>query len=62
MPWMSIESAPFEQDLELAVIEADEDIHAVVFPCRRVVGGWTKTATGSRVELHPTHWRYWEKK
>lgn len=60
MAWTKIETAPFDRDLELAVIEADGDIHAVVFPCRRVVSGWIKSETRRPVELHPTHWRNWE--
>ena len=62
MKWFEIETAPFNRDLELAVIEADGDIYAVVFPCRRVVDGWIKAATGRPVELHPTHWRDWERR
>lgn len=61
MTWMKIETAPFDRDLEVAVIEANGDTYAVIFPCHRVLGGWTKAATGGHVEIHPTHWRNWEK-
>ena len=40
--WQSIATALFDRDLELAVINYD-GIHALVFPCRRILGGWTKT-------------------
>ena len=59
MAWMKIETAPFDRDLELAVIEANGDTYAVIFPCRRTLRGWTKSETGRPVELHPTHWRNW---
>lgn len=57
--WQPISTAPFDRDLELAVIEEDGP-HALVFPCRRVLIGWTKSATRERVDVSPTHWRIWE--
>ena len=33
--------------------------HAVVFPCRRVLGGWVKATTLKPVDVRPTHWREW---
>jgi hypothetical protein len=35
----------------LAVVEDNRTIYPVIFPCRRVLGGWTKAATGGHVEL-----------
>jgi hypothetical protein len=59
MTWLKIDSAPFDRDLEVAVIDYDGP-HLVVFPCRRVLGGWVKAATRARVNIHPTHWREWD--
>ncbi len=56
--WQPASTAPFDRDLELAVIDVLE-IHALVFPCRRVVGGWIKAATKQRIAIDPTHWREW---
>jgi hypothetical protein len=56
--WNSIASAPFDRDLELAVIDAD-GAHALVFPCRRVLAGWINAETRQRIDVHPTHWRDW---
>lgn len=56
--WKDISGAPFDRDLELAVIDYDGP-HALVFPCRRVLGGWTKAETKERIEVRPTHWRPW---
>jgi hypothetical protein len=36
--WQGISKAPFDRDLELAVTDGDGP-HALVFPCRRVLGG-----------------------
>jgi hypothetical protein len=59
MEWRAIASAPFGPNLELAVIDADE-IHALVFPCRRVLSGWINAKTNVPVNVHPTHWREWD--
>ncbi len=56
--WQIITSAPFGRDLELAVIDAD-GAHALVFACRRVIGGWTNARTQQRLDVSPTHWRDW---
>jgi hypothetical protein len=56
--WQPISTAPFDCDLELAVLD-DDGPHALVFPCRRILGGWVKAETRSRIEVHPTHWRIW---
>jgi hypothetical protein len=59
MEWQTATSAHFGRDLELAVINAGE-VHALVFPCRRVLRGWIKAQTKAPVRVRPTHWRKWE--
>jgi hypothetical protein len=59
MDWQAIQSAPFDRDLELAVIDAYGP-HALVFPCRHALHGWMKTDTKQLVDVHPTHWREWQ--
>jgi hypothetical protein len=61
MNWLDVETAPFDRDLELAVIDFD-GAHPLVFPCRRVLGGWVRAATNTPVRVHPTHWREWNNK
>jgi hypothetical protein len=56
--WQPIGTAPFDRDLELAVID-DDGLHALVFPCRRMLDGWLKTETRERLDVYPTHWREW---
>jgi hypothetical protein len=56
--WQSISTAPFDRDLELAVIDEDGP-HALVFPCRRILNGWMKAETRERLDVRPTHWRAW---
>ncbi len=59
--WKEIATAPFDRDLELAVISSGE-AHSLVFPCRRVLGGWASAETKARIDVHPTHWREWTKR
>jgi hypothetical protein len=56
--WQTISTAPFDRDLELAVIE-DDRVHSLVFACCRAPDGWIKVQTRERVIVSPTHWRPW---
>ena len=57
--WERVSTAPYDCDIELAVIE-DDRVHALVFACRRVANGWIKASTHERVMISPTHWRFWQ--
>jgi hypothetical protein len=59
MNWAPAPGAPYDRDLELAVIDRS-GTHTLVFPCRRIVGGWIDVRTKRRLEVAPTHWREWE--
>jgi hypothetical protein len=59
MEWQTTATAPFDRDLELAVIGSD-GVHALVFPCRRILGRWMNSKTKKPVTLYPTHWREWQ--
>lgn len=56
--WQPIFTAPYDRDLELAVINR-EGTHALVFPCRRIPSGWARANTSEKIEVSPTHWRDW---
>jgi len=58
--WQTVVSAPFDRDLELAVIDTDGP-HALVFACRRVFNGWVNAETKERLDVRPTHWREWKR-
>ena len=58
MGWQAVATAPFDRDLELAVIDA-EGPHALVFPCRRVGNSWIDAKLRRPVEVYPTHWQDW---
>jgi hypothetical protein len=53
MEWKLINTAPFDRDLELAVIDS-KGSHPVVFPCRRLVdSGWIDVETTRKFTLIP---------
>ena len=54
-----VSKAPFDCDLELAVLDQD-GAHALVFPCRRILNGWMNAETKERLDVRPTHWRAWQ--
>jgi hypothetical protein len=56
--WEDVSTAPYDCDLELAVIDGNR-VHALIFACRRTASGWVKAATRERVFVSPTHWRLW---
>jgi len=59
MEWKAIATAPFDCDIEVAVINRD-GTHALAFPCRRVLDGWIDAETNESIEdFEPTHWREW---
>ena len=37
--WHPVSTAPFDRDLELAIIDTN-GVHAIAVPCRRILGGW----------------------
>jgi len=56
--WQEISTAPFNRDLELAVIDPTGE-RPIAFPCRRVLGGWVRADYNARINLHPAYWREW---
>jgi len=59
--WHPVLTAPFDRDLELATID-DTGVCAIIFPCRRVLGGWIKADSERWINVRPTHWREWTTK
>lgn len=60
--WQSTSTAPYDRDLELAVIDHTGE-HLLVFPCRRTgPDTWIDAMTKRLIEVRPTHWREWRQK
>ena len=59
MEWMPINTAPFDRDVELAVIDG-EGVHSFSFRCLRTADGWINAISHKQLYLvRPTHWREW---
>jgi hypothetical protein len=56
--WQPISTAPYDLDLELAVVDGGVAV-PLVFPCRRILEGWISAETNRRINVRPTHWRPW---
>jgi len=56
--WEPISAAPYDRDLEVAVVEKGL-VYPLIFACRRVPDGWIRASTSERVAVSPTHWRPW---
>jgi hypothetical protein len=55
--WLPIHTAPFEAEIELAVIDRGGP-HVLIFPCRQALQGFDQG--GNRRETRrPSHWRPW---
>jgi hypothetical protein len=61
MDWNPITSAPFERDIELAVLDQNGE-HLVAFACRRGAEGWLSARSNRPVDIRPTHWRQWRER
>lgn len=53
--WRDIESAPFDRELELAVI--DGEVRPISRFCLRHRDGWLDAETLRPIKLTATHWR-----
>lgn len=60
LDWETISTAPFDRDLELAVVEGGR-VYPLIFACRRTARGWIRVPSMERVTVNPTHWRLWSR-
>ena len=56
--WLPVAIAPSDADLEVCVM-SNQEVHALVFPCRKSGTEWVDAATKKRIDIQPTHWRKW---
>jgi len=56
--WLPVSIAPPDRDLEVCVID-EGDVHALIFPCRRRGADWVDASSEKRIDIAPTHWRFW---
>ena len=56
--WLPVSIAPPDRDLEVCVIDKG-GVHALIFPCRRRGAEWVDAASEKRIDIAPSHWRFW---
>jgi hypothetical protein len=54
--WREIASAPFDREIELAII--GKDVGVLDRPCLRHGDGWLDARTLRPLKVNATHWRY----
>jgi hypothetical protein len=63
--WQPISTAPYNQKLELRIVERSESERAkdaLSFPCRHLNScEWVNTDLGVPVQINPIEWRVWQK-
>ena len=59
--WQPLADSPPPRglDLEIAVVERDGSVNAVVEPAFWTGEGWLSVDTEQPLDLQPTHWRRW---
>jgi hypothetical protein len=61
--WHPISTAPYNQNLELRIVDGSEAAEEVLpFPCRHLNSGeWLDPDLGVRLQIKPVEWRVWQK-
>jgi hypothetical protein len=54
--WLLIASAPYETEIDVAVIDR-EGLHVLAVPVLRTDSGWLNAETKAHLDIRPTHWR-----
>jgi len=56
--WLPVSIAPSDVDLAVCVMDKN-GYHPLVFAVRKSGTDWVSSATKKRIDIEPTHWRYW---
>jgi hypothetical protein len=58
--WLSISMSPPDgQDLEVCVMDYDEIVVPLPYPCHRNGADFVDASNKKRIDIQPTHWRKW---
>jgi hypothetical protein len=58
--WRQISTAPYNQELELRIIENGDTV-TLEFPCLRTnEEAWINVDLGSEIKVQPAEWRIWQ--
>lgn len=60
--WLPVSmTPPAEEELELCVMDFDEIIVPLPYPCHRSGPDFVDASNRRRIDIQPTHWRKWER-
>jgi hypothetical protein len=60
--WHPISTAPYNQELELRIVQVGE-IAPLEFPCLQTnAGQWINVDLGSGINISPVEWRVWQRR
>jgi hypothetical protein len=58
--WLPISISPPEgEDLEICVMDYDEIVVSLVYPCHKIGSDLVDRANHKLIDVEPTHWRKW---
>ncbi len=55
--WRPMEDAPFDEDVELFVMDFCGSFYGLRYPCRRTAEGWVSSTTGKHLKVTPVQWK-----
>ena len=55
--WRLMQTAPFEEDVELFVTDVDGSLYGLRHPCRRTAEGWVRSDTRMPLAVTPVRWK-----
>jgi hypothetical protein len=55
--WRPMEDAPFDEDVELFVMDFCGSFYGLRYPCRRTADGWVSSASRKALKVTPVQWK-----
>jgi hypothetical protein len=55
--WLSIDSAPLEQDVTLLVTDGGSEPYPLKLPSRLTAAGWVSSSRGTPLAVTPVKWK-----
>ena len=61
--WLPVSvTAPAEEEIELCVMDYDEIVVPLPYPCHRSGPDFVDASNKRRIDIQPTHWRRWSER
>jgi hypothetical protein len=61
--WLPVSvTAPPDEEIELCVMDYDEIVVPLPYPCHRSGPDFVDASNKRRIDIQPTHWRKWSER